>query len=154
MAQLQAYDRWDFLKNRPIPLREPFNLFSEPMPQFGHLLLWARLRLLHGLRTGQPLEPWARRAYREAYTALEEDLEAFPCSSSLGQVLWQSGVTLDNGAAELVGSMPQWMQRLPRALFGARLANWAIADGSPNLHRLHAFRKALATGDFESEPIP
>jgi hypothetical protein len=257
MAQLHAYDRWDFLKNRPIPIREPFDLISEPMPQVGHLILWARLRLLHGLRIGQPLaaardvrhlawlvyrtdsligamvaatlldterlahaslkapppewrpmtseqvarmravvtsgyvfsyphiavevakksrrcgepvarcvsmaeaafmarilEPWARSTYREAYTALEEDLETFPCPSSLGRLLWQSGVTLDNGAADLLPPMPEWMQWLPRTLFGARLANWAVADGNPSLHRLHAFRKALATGDFESDPGP
>ena len=255
MGQLHAYDRWDILRNRPTPFREPFDLTYEPMPQFGHLILWARFRLLQGLRTGQPLaaardvrhlawlaystdtligamlastlldteraahaslqapppewrpmsseqvarmramimsgfifsyppiavevakksrrcgepvvrciamteaafaakilEPWARRAYREAYTALEEDLDAFPCSSSLGKLLWRQGVTVDNGAADLIVAMPEWMRWLPRVHFGGLLADRVLADGNTHLSRLHAFRKALATGDFEAEP--
>ncbi len=257
MGQLHAYDRWDILRNRPTPLREPFDLTYEPMPHLGHLILWTRLRLLQGLRAGQPLaaardarhlawlvystdtldgamiaamlldseraahaslrapppewrpmsseqvarmravimsgsifsyppiavevakksrrcsepvvrcismteaaftakilEPWARRKYREAYTALEEDLEAFSCPSSLGKLLWQQGVTVDNGAADLIITMPEWMRWLPRVHFGALLADRVLADGDTHLRRLHAFRKALATGDFESEPSP
>jgi hypothetical protein len=257
MGQLHAYDRWDYLRNRPTPLREPFDLTYEPMPQFGHLILWARFRLLQGVRTGQPLaaarevrhlawlvyntdtldgamvaamlldteraahasvqapppewrpmsseqvarmqavimsgfifsyppiavevarksrrcgepvsrcaamteaafmakilEPWARRKYREAYTALAEDLEAFPCATSLGKLIWQQGVTVDNGAADLLIPMPKWGRWLPRVHFGALLADRLLADGHSDLRQLHSFRRALATGDFEVESEP
>jgi hypothetical protein len=257
MEQLHAYDRWDVLKNSPFPLRDRINLVADSMPDFGQLMLWARFRLLHGLRTGQPLaaardvrhlawlayrtdmlfgamvathlldseraahasmqapppewrpmsreqvarmravlmssfvfsyvpipvevarksrrcgepvarcvamteaaftarflEPLARGTYREAYTALGEDLEAFPCATSLGRAVWERGVTIDDGGADYIFSQPEWMRWLPRALFGSRLAGRVFAEGNPSFHRLQSFRRALASGDFESESEP
>jgi hypothetical protein len=56
MGKLHAYDRWDLLKNTPHPPAARLDWASAPLPYFGSLLLWSKFRLLHGLRTGQPLE--------------------------------------------------------------------------------------------------
>ncbi|MDY7233196.1 hypothetical protein [Hyalangium rubrum] len=56
MEQLHAYDHWDVLKNTPLPPREPLDWIVTPMPDFGSLRRWSQFRLLHGLRTGQPLQ--------------------------------------------------------------------------------------------------
>jgi hypothetical protein len=56
MRRLRAYDRWDLLKNAPVEPREPFELARAKLPDFSLLQLWAKLRLLQGVRSGQPLE--------------------------------------------------------------------------------------------------
>jgi hypothetical protein len=56
MQRLRAFDRWDLLKNAPVAAREPFELAQAKLPDFGLLRLWAKLRLLHGVRSGQPRE--------------------------------------------------------------------------------------------------
>jgi hypothetical protein len=56
MKQLHAYDRWDFLRNSPVPLGERIDWATTPVPNLVSMQLWAKFRLLHGLRTGQPLE--------------------------------------------------------------------------------------------------
>jgi hypothetical protein len=56
MRRLRAYDHWDLLKNAPVEPREPFELAKAQLPDFNLLQLWAKFRLLHGVRSGQPLE--------------------------------------------------------------------------------------------------
>jgi hypothetical protein len=56
MEQLHAYDRWDILNGSPIPSAKPINWASAPIPNFVPLVLWAKFRLLHGLKTGKPVE--------------------------------------------------------------------------------------------------
>jgi hypothetical protein len=54
MRRLHAYDRWDVLEGNPVRPEDTADwlggYFSSP------LQLWAKFRLRHGLKTGQPLE--------------------------------------------------------------------------------------------------
>jgi hypothetical protein len=56
MRQLHAHDRWDILQNAPTPLGQRVDWTNAPLPSYMPLMLWAKFRLLHGLRTGQPVE--------------------------------------------------------------------------------------------------
>lgn len=56
MERLHAYDRWDILRDSPVPPAKSINWASAPIPNFVSLLLWAKFRLLHGLETGRPAE--------------------------------------------------------------------------------------------------
>jgi hypothetical protein len=56
MEKLHAYDRWDLTKNTPVEPRQGYSLATASLPEFFMLQLWAKFRLLHGLRTGQPLQ--------------------------------------------------------------------------------------------------
>jgi hypothetical protein len=255
MQQLHAYDRWDVLKNRPVALGEPVNMFKAPKPDFGLLLLWGQLRLLNGVKTGQPLEavrdarqlawllyrtdleqgamlatvlldserqvhammqepppewtpmspeqllrmqavlassrvfsslftpvetakqarrcvppvarctgmaeaavmarfvrPLAFEAYRDAYTAFEEDLAAFPCPTSLAQTLWERGVTFDEPAARPLTPQEKWAGSLPRSHFGPLLADSLLEGTTPSLHRLTELRRQVLQEHFDSLP--
>ncbi len=72
MRKLHAYDRWDILRNTPTPVPERINWVNAPIPDFMPLLLWARFRLLHGLRTGQPVDA-ARDVRQLAWLAYRTD---------------------------------------------------------------------------------
>jgi hypothetical protein len=56
MGKLHAYDRWDTVQNTPTPLPEKVDWFQAPVPYLVPMQLWAKFRMLHGLRTGQPAE--------------------------------------------------------------------------------------------------
>lgn len=56
MQRLHAFDHWNILESGPLGPQEPINWVKAPIPDFVRLQLWAKFRLLHGLRTGQPLE--------------------------------------------------------------------------------------------------
>lgn len=56
MRQLHAYDRWDLLNSPSRASTGPLNWNEFPMPTFQVLRDWSKLRLLQGLRSGQPLE--------------------------------------------------------------------------------------------------
>ncbi|WP_224246241.1 hypothetical protein [Hyalangium gracile] len=56
MRRLQAYDRWDILRNTPFVLPERVDWLATPLPNLGWLRRWSQFRLMHGLRTGQPVE--------------------------------------------------------------------------------------------------
>jgi hypothetical protein len=56
MRKLHAYDRWDIMLNTPRSLAERIDWSTTPVPYFVQFQLWAKFRLLHGLRTGQPVE--------------------------------------------------------------------------------------------------
>lgn len=257
MQRLRAYDRWDILRNTPIPQPERLDWATAPIPNLISLQMWAKFRLLHGLKTGQPLEaakdvrhlawlmyrtdtvlggvvattvlmaerdaydamkdppaewhpmsreqvarmrallmsghvfanlaapveagrkarrcgepavtrctalaeasfmarylqPLAADSYGEAYAALREDATALPCPTSITHTVWERGTTIeDSGTGLEATAQPQWMQRLPRAWFGSRIASIVIAVGSPSLKPLREFREKLATGDFEKKP--
>lgn len=72
MEQLHAYDRWDILNGSPIASSQPFNMATASIPNFVSLQLWAKFRLLHGLRTGQPLQA-ARDVRQLAWLAYRTD---------------------------------------------------------------------------------
>jgi hypothetical protein len=73
MGRLYAYDRWDILQNSPIPLAQRFNWATLPIPNFIPLQLWAKFRLLHGLRTGKPVEA-AKDVRHLAWLAYRTDM--------------------------------------------------------------------------------
>ncbi|MCK8501119.1 hypothetical protein [Myxococcus fulvus] len=56
MRELQRFDRWDLARNLPFRHEEPYNMMTAPVPHFIALLEWSKFRLLHGVKTGQPLE--------------------------------------------------------------------------------------------------
>ncbi|NTX62806.1 hypothetical protein HUA74_19350 [Myxococcus sp. CA051A] len=56
MRELKRFDRWDIRQNLPFKQEEPFDLMTVPFPNFIVLMEWSKLRLLQGMRTGQPLE--------------------------------------------------------------------------------------------------
>jgi hypothetical protein len=72
MRKLHAYDRWDLSRNTPKPLAEKIDWVSAPLPYFVQLQLWSKFRLLHGLRTGQPVEA-ARDVRHLAWLAYRTD---------------------------------------------------------------------------------
>lgn len=257
MQRLRAYDRWDILRDSPVPPPERIDWATASIPNFVSLQMWGKFRLLQGLRTGQPLEaakdvrhlawlmyrtdtligavvattllsserdahdamkdppaewrpmsreqiarmrallmsghvfanlaapvevarkarrcgepvvtrctalaeasfmarylqPLAADSYPEAYAALREDAAAPPCPTSIASTVWERGITIeDSGTGLQAAAQPQWMQRLPRAYFGSRIASIVIAVGSPSLKPLREFREKLATGDFEKKP--
>lgn len=55
MQQLHAFDRWDLLVDSPAGAQQPLNWTTMPMPNFLQLMTWARLRLVHGMRSGAVL---------------------------------------------------------------------------------------------------
>ncbi|WP_224242506.1 hypothetical protein [Hyalangium gracile] len=73
MKRLHAMDRWDLSRNTPTPMPERINWAEASVPGFGPLQLWARFRLLHGLRTGQPLEA-ARDVRHLAWLSYRTDI--------------------------------------------------------------------------------
>jgi hypothetical protein len=73
MGQLHAYDRWDILNGSPVPPAKSFSWASAPIPHFVPLLLWAKFRLLHGLRTGKPVEA-GRDVSQLAWLAYRTDM--------------------------------------------------------------------------------
>jgi hypothetical protein len=253
MRKLHAYDRWDILLNSPVPQQERFNWASAPLPNFLSLQMWAKFRLVHGLRTGQPLEaaqdvrhlawllyrtdsmlgtmvaatllqferdahdamqspppewrpmspeqvarfkalvasghafssivapvevakkarrcgepavtrcmsmgeasylarylqPIAQDDYREAYTALRDDIAAFPCATSMARVAWERGATVDDSVPTPdMPEQPGWLRRLPRGYFNSHLAGILLGIGSPSFRHLNEFREKLASGAF------
>jgi hypothetical protein len=72
MRQLQAFDRWDMLRNTPVPPPEPYFYMTATVPNYLPLQLWTKLRLVHGIRTGQPLEA-ARDVRHLAWLAYRSD---------------------------------------------------------------------------------
>jgi hypothetical protein len=72
MRKLHAYDRWDILQNTPQPTPERLNWANAPIPDFIPLMMWSKFRLLHGLRTGQPVEA-ARDVRHLAWLAYRTD---------------------------------------------------------------------------------
>jgi hypothetical protein len=72
MEKLHAYDRWDLLKSSPVEPQQQFNMATLSVPNLLPLQLWARFRLLHGLRIGEPL-PAARDVRHLAWLAYRTD---------------------------------------------------------------------------------
>ncbi len=73
MHKLHAYDRWDISRNTPTPLPERILMAEAPLPYLVSLPLWAKFRLLHGLRSEQPLEA-AQDVRQLAWLAYRTDL--------------------------------------------------------------------------------
>ena len=72
MGRLRDFDRWETLQHTPSPLPARVIWVDAAQPDFSRLRLWAKLRLLQGLRTGQPVEA-ARDVRHLAWLAYRTD---------------------------------------------------------------------------------
>lgn len=54
MAKLHSYDRWDLLAESPMAAQKTIFWRETPFPNFVPLQNWARLRLVHGIKSGDP----------------------------------------------------------------------------------------------------
>lgn len=97
MRQLHAYDRWDIFQHHPVPLPQRINWATMRVPHFVPLLVWSKFRLLHGLRTGAPIEA-ARDVRQLAWLAYRTD-------TLLGGVIATSILRLEREAYEWMESM-------------------------------------------------
>jgi hypothetical protein len=254
MRKLHAYDRWDIARNTPKPLPERVNWSTAPIPEYLPLMLWAKFRLLHGLRTGQPLEaardvrqvawlsyrtdtvlggaiakallgyerqaydslsappaewrpmsteqlermqavimssllfsniaapaevtrqarscgtpavsrcialaesafmlkylqPIAEEKYRAVYTAHAGELAASPCATSLPQMLWDRGITLEEERLAKSPEHPEWLNTLPGAYAGSHIAGILISIGTPSIKALKELRAKHESGKTET----
>ncbi|MDY7231776.1 hypothetical protein [Hyalangium rubrum] len=101
MRKLRAYDRWDIARNTPTPLPAQINLPEAPLPYFGTLQLWTKFRLLHGLRTGQPVEA-ARDVRHLAWLSYRTD-------TLLGGAIARALLKLEREAYDAQSSpVPEW----------------------------------------------
>lgn len=113
MQQLHAYDRWDWLKNRPVALGDPVDLFKTSGPNLGLLLLWGQLRLLNGVKAGQPLEA-VRDARQVAWLMYRTDLEQ---GAMLAAILLESE---RQAHAMMQEPPPEWTPITPEQLLRMR----------------------------------
>lgn len=253
MEKLHAYDHWDILKNAPSAPKEPLDWSIAPVPDLLVPHTWAKLRLVHGLKTGQPvaaardvrqlawlmlrtdtylgasvatallrmeraayeslpqppaewqpmstqqidrmlalvstsivfsnlsapaevarqarrcgetvtrcaalsesaflakyLSPLARDSHRDAYAALEEELAASPCHTSLVQTVWDKGMTIaQHTSEEGMPSQPKVLRKLPRWLFGRHIVGFTLVLTPSSVDKLKDFRKSLGKGQAQ-----
>ncbi|MHA7629408.1 hypothetical protein [Corallococcus sp. M7] len=72
MVRLLAYDRWDLFNGSPLSAEGRFNWASGDVPDLFLLQRWAKFRMLHGLRTGHPVEA-AQQVRHLAWLSLRTD---------------------------------------------------------------------------------
>lgn len=118
MQQLHAYDRWDWLKNRPVALGDPVDLYKTSAPNLGVLLRWGQLRLLNGVKTGKPLEA-VRDARQLAWLMYRMDLESGAMlATHLLEAERQAHAMMQEPPAEWVPMPPEQILRM-RTLMSA-----------------------------------
>ncbi|WP_164019699.1 hypothetical protein [Pyxidicoccus trucidator] len=101
MRQLHAYDYWDTLENTPTPLQQPYAYMTAAVPNFIPLQSWAKFRLVHGLRTGQPVEA-ARDVRHLAWLAYRSD-------TLLGAMIATALLGIERKAHEsMTAPPPEW----------------------------------------------
>ncbi|WP_375757768.1 hypothetical protein [Corallococcus exercitus] len=72
MVRLLAYDRWDLFNGSPLSREGRFSWVAGETPDFFLLQRWAKFRMLHGLKTGHPLEA-AQQVRHLAWLSLRTD---------------------------------------------------------------------------------
>ncbi|GMU09111.1 hypothetical protein [Corallococcus caeni] len=72
MVRLLAYDRWDLFNGSPLSTEGRFNWVAGEVPDLFLLQRWAKFRMLHGMRTGHPLEA-AQQVRHLAWLSLRTD---------------------------------------------------------------------------------
>ncbi|NPD24460.1 hypothetical protein [Corallococcus exiguus] len=72
MVRLLAYDRWDLFNGSPLSAEGRFNWAAGEVPDLFLLQRWAKFRMLHGLRTGHPVEA-AQQVRHLAWLSLRTD---------------------------------------------------------------------------------
>lgn len=126
MRQLQAFDRWDTMQHSPVPPARPYFHFTAAIPNFVPLQTWSKLRLIHGLRTGTPLEA-ARDVRHVAWLAYRTD-------TLIGAMIATSILGLERKAHDAMPSPPpEWrpmsaeQSERMRAVFFASMTFSSIA---------------------------
>ncbi|HYH98196.1 hypothetical protein [Hyalangium sp.] len=101
MERLHTYDRWDIMQNTPLEPKAPYNWAGDVLPDFVTLRAWASFRLLHGLKTGQPL-PAARDVRQLAWLMYRTE-------SLIGALLGAAVLQLEREAYDAMeGPPPEW----------------------------------------------
>ncbi|NOK22466.1 hypothetical protein [Corallococcus carmarthensis] len=72
MVRLLAYDRWDLFNGSPLSQEGRFNWVAGEIPDLFLLQRWAKFRMLHGMRTGHPVEA-AQQVRHLAWLSLRTD---------------------------------------------------------------------------------
>jgi hypothetical protein len=75
MSELHKFDHWDLLADGPLRERRDHDFETAPLPKFGELRFWARLRLARALRDG---DLSAASADIHQLAALMRSTETFP----------------------------------------------------------------------------
>jgi hypothetical protein len=139
MRQLQGFDRWDIMKNTPRPRPEPFTFMTAPMPNYLALQTWAKLRLLHGVRTGQPLEA-ARDVRHLAWLAYRSDTQ-------LGAMIASALLGIERKAhASMEAPPPGWRPMSAEQVERMRAVFWASMSFSSVAAPTDVARKARHCG--------
>ncbi|WP_342374566.1 hypothetical protein NVS55_24830 [Myxococcus stipitatus] len=139
MRDLQRFDRWDLLVNRPIKPADPYDLLNDPSPHMTVLSEWAKFRLIQGIRTGQALEA-ARDVRHLAWLMYRTDLV-----DNAKRAAW----ILDNEqqAHALMKDPPAaWRPQSPEQNARLREAIWTSIDYSRIYTPVAIGRRARACG--------
>ncbi len=72
MVRLLAYDRWDLFNGGPLSAAGRVHWTAGEVPDLFLLQRWAKFRMLHGLKTGHPLEA-AQQVRHLAWLSLRTD---------------------------------------------------------------------------------
>ncbi|WP_253979926.1 hypothetical protein [Pyxidicoccus xibeiensis] len=146
MRELQRHDRWDLLRNTPVPPADPYNLMTASVPNFLPLQQWSKLRLVHGLRTGQPLEA-ARDVRHLAWLSYRTD-------TVLGAMIATALLGLEGTAHSLMKEPPrEWRPQSAEQNARMRAVLWASMSFSSVVAPVEVGRKARTCGSAISRCI-
>lgn len=146
MRELQRFDRWDVSLNTPVPREKPFNLLTASLPNFLPLQDWAKLRLVHGVRTGQPLEA-ARDVRHLAWLSYRTD-------TVLGAMIATALLGIERKAHEqMKAPPPEWRPLSAEQHARMRAVMWAGMAFSSVVAPLDVARKARHCGSALSRCI-
>jgi hypothetical protein len=107
MVRLLAYDRWDLFNGGPLSAEGRFNWVAGELPDVFLLQRWAKFRMLHGLRTGHPLEA-AQQVRHLAWLSLRTD-------SLMGASLAVNLLDIERMARDSLASPPADWTPMPAA---------------------------------------
>jgi hypothetical protein len=139
MRQLQAFDRWDTLRNTPFPPPEPYFHMTAAVPNFIPLQTWTKLRLVHGIRSGQPLEA-ARDVRHLAWLAYRSD-------TLLGAMIATAILGIERKAHDSMQSPPpEWRPMSVEQTERMRGVFWASMSFSSIAAPVEVARKARGCG--------
>jgi hypothetical protein len=140
MRGLHAYDRWDLSRNTPTPLPARIDFAKMPLPSFVPLMLWSKFRLLHGLRTGQPLEA-AKDVRQLAWLSYRTD-------TLLGGAIAVALLRLEREAYDSLPSPPpEWRPWSQEQLDRMRAVTWSGTAFSHIAAPLEVAKQARSCGE-------
>ncbi|MFP2911212.1 hypothetical protein ACLESD_40530 [Pyxidicoccus sp. 3LFB2] len=146
MRQLHAFDRWDTLANSPTPIQQPFSYMTAAIPNFIPLQQWAKYRLIHGIRTGQPVEA-ARDVRHLAWLAYRSD-------TLLGAMIATALLGIERKAHEsMKAPPPEWRPMSLEQQERLRAVMWASMSFSSVAAPTEVARKARHCGSAISRCI-